>query len=377
MSARLTILAVVTVAGVLAGGCRRGARPVSRTWPVMGTFCSVSVPAADADALHRVATTARATVSNLNALLTVYSADSEISQINDAAGRHAVPVDPLTRRSLELCLHYAELTGGAFDPTVGAVVRLWGFNTGRPPEHPPTADAIRDVLAGVGYRRLKLTADGAFLDDARADLDLGGIAKGLAVDTCYEAITAEGRRDLMVNLGGNIRCGGQACPGRTWSVGVRNPFDRGEILGALSLTGGDAVATSGNYERFVTIGGRRYAHIIDPRTGRPVEGMAGVTVISTNAVEADALSTALYVMGLDEATTLLARLPGCEALLVPDDEPLTLHVTRGFRERFDPVNDMAQRLVALKLRGDNASARFEEENAKNGPGGNVSAAEGG
>jgi thiamine biosynthesis lipoprotein len=130
-------------------------------------------------------------------------------------------------------------------------------------------------------------------------------------------------------------------------VGVRNPLATSELIGTLTLTNGHAVATSGNYERFVTIGGRRYAHVLDPRTGKPVEGMAGVTVVARSAAEADAMSTALFVTGTNGAATILAGLPGCEALWVPDRRPLELVVTPGFRALFTPRRDIASRLSTL------------------------------
>ena len=135
----------------------------------------------------------------------------------------------------------------------------------------------------------------------------------------------------MVDLGGNIRCAGCARPGTPWKIGVRNPFRRDEIIGALALPDGMAVATSGNYERFVTIAGQRYAHILDPRTGYPVKGMAAVTVVSTNAVEADALSTALFVMGLRRGAEWLVHRSGPEALFVPDIQPPQAWITRGMK----------------------------------------------
>jgi thiamine biosynthesis lipoprotein len=136
---------------------------------------------------------------------------------------------------------------------------------------------------------------------------------------------------MLINLGGNIRVGGQPEPQRQWKVGVRDPFHRTQTVGAIRLPAGWALATSGNYERTVEIDGKRYAHIVDPRTGLPVEGMAGVTVLCPSATAADALSTALFVVGMDGITALLAKIPQCEAIIIPDRAPLELWVTEGIR----------------------------------------------
>jgi FAD:protein FMN transferase len=154
------------------------------------------------------------------------------------------------------------------------------------------------------------------------------------VDVCYDRLLAIGARDFMVNLGGNIRCHGQPCRGEPWTIGVRNPFNTGEIIGTLRLTNGMAVATSGNYERFVVIGIRAYAHIMDPRTGYPVSGMAGVTVVTTNGVQSDALSTALFVLGVDGSKAALSRVGSCEALFIPNQEPLKIVTTPGLPSLF-------------------------------------------
>jgi thiamine biosynthesis lipoprotein len=150
-----------------------------------------------------------------------------------------------------------------------------------------------------------------------------------------------GIRNAMVDLGGNLRCRGEPRPGEPWKIGVRDPFDRERLIGVLRLTDGWAVATSGNYERFVTIAGKRYAHILDPRSGYPVEGMAGVTVLAPTATDADALSTTLFVLGPVKGRDVLARKPGCHALYVPDRQPMEIRVSAGFRKFFTPEPSFA------------------------------------
>lgn len=321
----------------LGGGCReRDAKPVQESWQVMGTVATLSLPAARAGQLPSCVETAKELIGEVNGRMSLFIADSEIARLNNAAGGAAVQVSPLTGACLALALKYAGLSGGAFDVTVGPVVRLWGFSGGAHPTALPTEADILARKAHTGYRLLTVTNGTARLAEAGAVVDLGGVAKGFAVDYCFDRLAPRFPDGLMVDIAGNLRCAGSGRPGRPWSVGVRNPFDRDRIIGKLQLTGGRAVATSGNYEKFVTIDGRRYAHIIDPRTGRPVEGMAGVTVLAPRAGDADALSTACFVLGVDEACRMLDGLPGCSALFVPDREPMEIIVTPGFAAAFTP-----------------------------------------
>jgi thiamine biosynthesis lipoprotein len=179
------------------------------------------------------------------------------------------------------------------------------------------------------------------LDKAGARIDLGGIAKGYAVDVCYRKLRDIGARDVMINMGGNIRCMGRGRRHRPWTIGVQSPFERDRLVGTVALSDGMALATSGHYEKYVVIEGRRYAHVIDPRTGRPVQGMAGVTVLGSTAAEADALSTALFVAGLRESEAILANTPGASALFIPDEQPMRILVTPGMKEHFTPHPDIA------------------------------------
>lgn len=303
----------------------------------MGTFASLTVSAATADTLPARAQRAQDVFEELNQLLSTYIETSEISRLNAAAGGEVLSLSPPTREMLTVAASYSALSGGAFDITIAPLMQLWGFREGRPPTALPDPAARAALLPLVDYRLVEQDTAGARLARRGMRVDLGGIAKGYAVDVCFDALQRDGCRDLLVNLGGNMRGAGEPQPGRSWRVGVRNPFDRAALLGTLNLPDGWAVATSGNYEQFVEIEGVRYAHIMDPRTGQPVQGMAGVTVLSHRAVEADALSTALFVAGLEGAPAMLREAPDVEALLVPDRQPVEVYVTPGFKRHFIPA----------------------------------------
>ena len=278
--------------------------------------------------------------------ISIFKDDSEISRINQAAGHHPVKVSPETFDLLRMARRYAELSEGTFEPTVLPMVQLWGFNRGKLPSALPAADAVRRAKEHVGWQHLVLTNGEAFLEKEGMSLDLGGL-KGYAADVCWNRIREDGGTNFLVDLAGNMRCAGNPRPGDSWKIGVRNPFEREEILGVLRMTSGMAVATSGNYERFVEIEGRRYGHIMDPRNGRPVEGMAGVTVLSDSAGEADALCKPMFILGPEGSRALRRKVPHCEVIFIPDIQPPKILITPGLKDRFTPLPEYTNNVVML------------------------------
>ena len=317
--------------------CRPPAKPVTRQWTTMGTFASLTVSAPTAASLPANATLARDTFEALNQSLSTYIASSDVSRLNAVAGQQSIPVSPDTTAMLTLATRFSTTSGGAFDVTVLPLMRLWGFRNGQPPTALPDPAAVAATLPLVNYQRVEQGGGSARLTHAGMQIDLGGIAKGYAVDRAFDSLQRAGQRDLLINLGGNMRGSGRPDPSRPWHVGVRNPFNRAELLGTIALPDGYAVATSGNYEKFVEIDGTRYAHIMDPRTGRPVQGIAAVTILAPTAVAADALSTALFVIGLDGAGELLAHYPNTHAIIVPDRHPIQIHLSPGLTPHFTPL----------------------------------------
>jgi thiamine biosynthesis lipoprotein len=334
------LMSAVTVVLVLTG-CTKPLPPaIEKTWLTMGTFASITLPSAESNQLDACISETTRCFEGLDRAFSVYLPESEISKLNSSTGMIAVGWDALL--ALQETIQYSELTGGAFDPTVAPLVRTWGFSGGSRPTELPSAELIAEVLAETGYTNLTFDVPSAGVMRAGfsrpgMSVDLGGFAKGFAVDRAYKLLAKRAPINALINLGGNIRCLGAATPKRPWRIGVRNPFDGTQMLGSVTLDSGMAVATSGNYERFVMIDGKRYAHIIDPRTGYPVQGMAGVTVVSPLATEADVMSTALFVEGVESASELLANLPKSHALLVPDRQPIEIWVSPGFKERFTPL----------------------------------------
>ena len=247
--------------------------------------------------------------------------DSEISAINAAAGAEWVKISRDTYAVLASSINAARLTDGAFDPTVGAVTLMWQKKLAE--NKIPGDGEISEAVMKTGFAKLSLSApDGVFLDIPGGMIDLGGVAKGHASAAVRDYLREKGVTSALIDLGGNVvAMGGRAERGETerapWRVGIQHPAKpRGTPICVLEISEG-AVVTAGVYERFREVGGRRYTHIFDPKTGRPVDGeLESVTVVSNDPAQADALSTAFMVMGERDATRLLSIIPGCDAVFV-------------------------------------------------------------
>ncbi len=309
----------------------------SRTLWVMGTQASVTLPAPDAARIDEAADIVEAVFVDIERKLSLYRAASELTAINKAAGKKPVTVSPVTLNTVRLAYQYAQSTHGLFDPTVTPLLQRWHEAATRRSGIPDASDLAK-ALSLVDYRRIVIDAEAStvFLQRSGMVLDLGGIAKGKAADLAAATLKAKGYDAFLIDLGGDIRCAGAPADQPAWRVGVRNPFDTSQLLGVLHMQEFPAVTTSGNYERFIEINGKRFGHIIDPRNGKMAQDMAGVTVTAEDAAKADALSTALFVAGLEKAPEIIAHASPLEALLVPDRLPMEIWLTEGFKSAFEP-----------------------------------------
>lgn len=290
---------------------------VARAWPVMGTVFTVTVWGRDTAAMLAAVHAARDSVRLVDSLMSTYRPESEISRLNAAAGASALGVSPQTLRVLLQARLYFRLSGGAFDPTVGPLVRAWGFHgtKGRVPP-PRELDSLR-ALVGYAAVEIDTLARTVRLPRRGMELDLGGIAKGFALDLARRALAGATITGGTVNLGGNVLAFGRAPDGTPWRVAVVHPRIPERALGAFRLDSG-AVATSGDYEHYYRIGGRRYPHIIDPRTGRPARGVLSVTVAGPRGEWSDGLSATLFLLGAARGAALADSLPGVAAVWVVD-----------------------------------------------------------
>jgi len=258
-------------------------------------------------------------IRRIDGLMSVYNPDSEVSRINEAAGESAVRVSDDTLEVMNESLRIARLTDGALDITVAPLMELWGFGNGE--NRVPPDDELQEKLKLVDYTKVLVDADSstARLDLPGMRIDVGGVAKGYAVDNAIRVMKEAGIRNALISAGGDIY-GLGAPPGKeSWRIGIRHPRDRTDLLGILELKD-RAVATSGDYENFFEVDGKRYCHIMDPETGRPVQGIMSVTIIADTAAEADALATAVFPLGADKGMKLIESLEGVDGIIVTGSE---------------------------------------------------------
>ena len=271
----------------------------------------------------------------LERLLSRFDQRSEISRINRCAGQSCVKVSRETFSLLKTAQEISFLSGGAFDITIGPLVKLWDYKHAA---SAPDAAAIQAALSLVGFGNLALCAQSctAGLAQAGQVIDLGGIGKGYASDRAIAVFQRYGIASAFTNIGGNVSTLGAKPDGTPWQVGILHPRQEDSILGTVGVCG-QAVVTSGDYERYFTDReGNRWHHIINPATGYPAQsGIISATVVADSALQADALSTALFVLGMEKGRKLLDHYPTVQALLVDDD--MKVHVSKGLRNIFTPA----------------------------------------
>ncbi|MCL6450774.1 MAG: FAD:protein FMN transferase [Acetobacteraceae bacterium] len=310
-------------------GCAAPAR-ASGSALLMDTLVRVEAwgPPGSAPRVQAAVSRAIRVMAGLDESLDFYSPGSAVGRLNARSGGGWVEVGPEAYGCLRLALELARFSGGSFDPTVGPLVRLWGFG-GRP--RVPSAAELRCALELVGFEGLELGPEfQARLVKPGAAVDLGAIAKGYAVDRAAEVLRQGGVSGGLVVAGGCVFALGRREDGRAWRVAVQGPRDPTRALTDIELVD-RAVDTSGDYQRWFESGGRRYHHVLDPTTGMPAQGLVSATVVGRRAVEADALATAALVLGPARGLEMLRRRPGVEALLV--DEEGRVLCTPGFPGR--------------------------------------------
>lgn len=322
---KMKLMALV-LALCLLSGCGRST-PVSATVFAMDTVMELSVYGDET-----VLDEAEALIYDLEAQVSVTREGSEISAINrTGSGTVTGEAKALMARALELCRR----TEGALDISIYPVVRAWGFTTGeyQVPDH----RTISGLLARVDYSEIEFDAEtGTVTLPEGMEIDLGSVTKGYLSSRLAELFRDRGISSALINLGGNVQALGTKPDGSLWQVAVQDP-ERDSYLGVLSIAD-RAVITSGGYERYFEEDGTTYWHIMDPATGYPADsGLISVTVVGQDGTVCDALSTALFVMGLEKATAFWQASEDFEAIFVTDDR--TVYITEGLRDSFSLALD--------------------------------------
>ena len=313
---RRTLLtgSLVACSGVALGGvllARHGHDDlVTVTGPTMGTHYRLRVPAYSLPP-KVLRETAEEVLDGVVARMSTYRSESELSLFNHQSTADWTITSEQTLAVIAKGLEVSRLTEGAFDPTVGPLVELWGFGPSGSIATPPDERALADIARRVGFRHLHVSsADGAVRKmEPTLDLDLSGIAKGFAVDRLATALNEAGVERYLIDVGGELRAKGRKPGGDAWRVGIERPVAGAQRIHRVVALEDGAIATSGDYRNFFVHAGRRYTHAIDPRTSYPVaHALASVSVVTDDAMSADALSTALMVMGPEEGYDFARRL---------------------------------------------------------------------
>ncbi len=322
---RIFFAIISAISAVMLTSCANSPTKSQENFFAMDTYMTVEAYGENAE---KAVLEAKEAVVNLEKLLSVNDENSEIYAVN-----HGKSPD-LSEETLDLItlsLDIAEKTHGAFDPTVYPITVAWGFTTDE--KHVPESGEIVSLLEKVGYEKAAVSGKKVVLQEGMK-LDFGGIAKGYASDKCAEIMRENGVESAIINLGGNVYALGKRPDGNLWRIGVADPSGEGveDRAGLLSVSD-CAVVTSGNYQRSFTQNGITYGHIIDPKTGYPADNdLLSVTVVAADGTLCDALSTALFVMGLEEAEKFCRENGGFDVILIAKDGEI--YVTEGLSDKF-------------------------------------------
>jgi thiamine biosynthesis lipoprotein len=285
---------------------------ISREEAIMGTRCAVELWSDDRAKGEAAIQSVFDDMKRIDRLMSTWKEDTEISRVNREAGHHPVKISEESFRLLQESVKYSELSHGAFDITYASVGYLYDFKKGVHPDQ----KAIDAALPGINWRHMVLDEKNltVFFTRPGMRIDLGGIAKGHSVDRGIEILKQQGITRAMVNAGGDTRILGDRF-GKPWVVGVRDPDHAGKVFLRLPLSDA-SFSTSGDYERYFDEDGKRFHHIIDPKTGDSARKCRSVTVISDTATRTDALTKTVFIMGPEEGIRFIDTLSGVDAVAV-------------------------------------------------------------
>ncbi len=339
---RRLVLAGMLLALIVPSCKKSGLQRIARETTVMDTYLSVTLYDAQlsiADG-NAIIDSVFAEVSRVEQLMTDYADTSEVGKINVYAGRDSVAVSPELIYVLKEAHEFAEQSRGAFDVTIGPIVRAWDFLA--PVHEIPTRGRLRFLRRFVNFRNVVIDSPKVYLRQRGMRLDLGGIAKGYAVDRSVEILKRRGVKHAIVDLGGNLGVwweGTHALDSAVAEILIRHPRKEGKFFGSFSA-GTSGISTSGDYQRYFIKDGVRYHHIINPATGTPANDVVSVTIIAQDATTADALSTLVFVLGREEGMAFIKNSPGVEGVIVWEEgDSLRYILSPGLEGKFVRSND--------------------------------------
>ncbi|AWH85473.1 thiamine biosynthesis protein ApbE [Flavobacterium album] len=291
----------------------------SQSLKLMGNNFTITVVAEDNATAQLHIDTAIDEIRRIEKLLTTFKEDSQTSLINNNAGIAPVAVDREVYNLIERSIAISRITQGAFDISYGSLDKsLWNFDR-EMTALPSKEEALKKVHL-INYNNIILNPENGtvFLKEKGMRIGFGGIGKGYAAEMARNLLTANGVKSGIVNASGDLTAWGMQPSGKPWRIGISNPDSPEKVFSYMDISG-KAVATSGNYEKYVMIGGKKYSHTIDPKTGLPISGIKSVTIICDNAEFADAMATPIAVMGIKAGLHLVNQIPGLFCIIIDDN----------------------------------------------------------
>jgi thiamine biosynthesis lipoprotein len=284
---------------------------------LLGSPFDITVVAKDSIEGNNYTEDAIAEVKRIENLISDWIPTSQISMVNINAGMQPVKVDLEVYSLVERAIRISKLTDGAFDISYASMDKIWKFDGSM--KKMPTAEEIKKSVAKVGYKNIILNAKDTtiFLKNKGMKLGLGGIGQGYIADKIKELLQSKGCVAGIVNVSGDISTWGKQIDGKLWTIGIINPMNKNKVFATFPLED-TAVETSGSYEKFVTFDGKRYSHIIDPRTGYPASGIVSISVFAKQTELADALATGIFVMGVEVGLDFVNQINGIDCIIVDD-----------------------------------------------------------
>ncbi|MFW6366277.1 MAG: FAD:protein FMN transferase [Spirochaetota bacterium] len=329
------IILLLMAAAVLAGCSKK--EVYTKSEMMIGTVINLTAAADEKQTAQQAFDAAFAEVERIGALMGPYGDSSAVRKINEAGADDPVEIDGETFDLISRSIEFSKLSEGGFDITFTSAGSLWDFS--KSPFVIPSEEEVAEAIAHVGYQHLILDEDAKTVtkDDSKVRIGLGGIAKGYIIDRGVEVMKQHGIEAGIVDAGGDLRVFGKK-NGKPWRAGVRHPRKKDAVIMTVELADGEACATSGDYERMiVTKDDKRYHHIIDPRTGYPTETFSSVTVITDNAVDADAFATAFFVMGVSRSIQYASEHDDVSVILI--DRYMNTYASKSLKKKINVEDD--------------------------------------
>jgi thiamine biosynthesis lipoprotein len=305
-------------------------QPITLVGKTMGTQYHIKFYGLRPVPIHQ---TIESILEQINDQMSTYRDDSEISRLNQNEAHQWVEVSPAVLEVSQLAAQVHKMTNGAFEPTVGRLVNLWGFGPQYVPNKIPDSETLKSTRERIGLEHIDMRTNPPYLRKlvSGIDLDFSGIAKGYAVDRVARQLESWGLTRYMVEIGGEVRVGAPKPAGEPWMIGIESPSNqRGQIVQALALQQ-QSLATSGDYRNYYEMDGKRYSHIIDPRTGYPIKHRtASVSVITKTCAEADALATGFMVLGAEKGLAIAEKYDIAVLFLVREGERFVEKASTAF-----------------------------------------------